>query len=110
MNSKNLPRTICDILLNTIPMSYKDEAIEIYWEDTKENHVQEALQYFFGGIVYRLNRCKLKVIRNLSLILTFFRYHKELIRKMMNQYHRRVSKNRLIKTFNRHIKKEILMN
>lgn len=45
----------CHFLLNTIPISYREEASEIYWEDTKENYVYEAFQYCIGGIKYRFH-------------------------------------------------------
>lgn len=59
MNKITLSERICYLILCTIPSSYKEEAIETYLEETKDNYIYEALQYSFGGIVYRWKRLRL---------------------------------------------------
>ena len=61
-------KTIKNLLLETLPISYKQEAKYYFYEEDSEANVKEALQYFLGGIEYRYRKATYLASKNIENI------------------------------------------
>lgn len=49
---------LCQTILLTLPISYREEAIEMFWSTNKPDPLLEVFQYLIGGIEYRSSNLK----------------------------------------------------
>lgn len=63
---------VCQLLLFTLPLSYRETAREVYWETTTSNYLFNAYQYFIGGLEYRARSVRTALYSLLSAVRKFF--------------------------------------
>ncbi len=71
--STKIVEVIKKILLETLPASYKQEAKYYFYEEENKTNINDAFQYFLGGIEYRHRKAIYLASKNIENIVSRLR-------------------------------------